>query len=77
MMGGFLPFLASQAGAAGIAALMHSPKFVAKMNQGLSLPVKSPARTAAIGQLMDMALKANEESQSRRIGQPALAVGTR
>lgn len=78
MMGGFLPFLAAQAGAAGIAALMHWPKFVAKMNQGLSLPVKSPASAAAIGQLMDMAVqKANEMSQSRRSEPAALAAGTR
>jgi hypothetical protein len=65
-MDSVLPMIASQVGAAGFTALMYSPKFVAKLNQGLSLPLKSPARAAAIGQLVEMATEQRENRKETR-----------
>ena len=64
----FLPAILGQAGTAGITALMYSPKFVSKLNQGLSLPVKSPARAALLGELLEMAkAKSAEMSQTQQM----------
>jgi hypothetical protein len=72
---GIIPAILGQAGTAGITALMYSPKFVSKLNKGLALPVKSPARAAILGELLEMAkAKASETSQTQRM-QPAGAAG--
>ncbi len=53
--GQFFSALASQAGAAGITALMYDPRFVAAMNRGLSVPIGSPAQAAAVAQMVRIA----------------------